>query len=266
MNTGYDPTRASDPQALRITDELVTSLATGHHARRLTGEGGWLVTWFPGRVLTRDQAVTAMTLAATVATEQLHCGHPMWEQVDRWAAELGLSGPEAVARAGEPVGFAYWWGDRGETVCDEQGRPVRWITDPAPGGYVCGVADPDGPDGVCGMPVESEPCPVHFPTPGSDVGDPGPLPEVVEPDGNRRITTVAASPNVRVSVIENVGHTGRVGLSLMTATGEVITAALDSAAVDVLLEALAAAVPVPYVPELPEVAVYRPRVDRGGEA
>lgn len=201
MNPEYDPNRALDAQALRITEEEMTSLVTSHHARRLTEEGGWLVSWLPGRVLTRNQAITAMVLAATVAVETLHCENPMWEHIDQWAAELELTGPYAVVLAGEPL--------------DE---------------------------------------------------DPGPLPEVVEPDGTRRITTVAASPNVRVSVIDNVGHTGRVGLSLMTATGEMITAALDSAAVDVLLEALAAAVPVQYVPQLPEVAVYRPSANKGGEA
>jgi hypothetical protein len=129
MNPEYDPNRAPDPQALRITEEEMTSLVTRHHARRLTDEGGWLVSWLPGRVLTRNQAITAMVLAATVAVEDLHCENPMWEHIDQWAGELELTGPYAVVLAGTPL-------------------------------------------------EEVE-------------GDPGPLPEVVEPDGTRRITTVA---------------------------------------------------------------------------
>lgn len=29
------------------------------------------------------------------------------------------------------------------------------------GGYVCAVPTPGGPDGICGMPTETDPCPVH---------------------------------------------------------------------------------------------------------
>ena len=36
-----------------------------------------------------------------------------------------------------------------------------WSDACAPGGYVCATPDPDRPDGICGMPVESEPCPDH---------------------------------------------------------------------------------------------------------
>jgi hypothetical protein len=44
--------------------------------------------------------------------------------------------------------------------------PRVWTHDPAPGGLVCGVPDPDGPDRVCGHPVETEPCTVHYPHAG----------------------------------------------------------------------------------------------------
>ncbi len=37
-------------------------------------------------------------------------------------------------------------------------RSEVWVDDPAPGGYVCGKPDSARPSGVCGMPVESEPC------------------------------------------------------------------------------------------------------------
>lgn len=39
--------------------------------------------------------------------------------------------------------------------------PEVWIDDPLPGGYVCGAPDPAGRDGICGMPVEDEPCRLH---------------------------------------------------------------------------------------------------------
>lgn len=42
-------------------------------------------------------------------------------------------------------------------------RPEAWIVYQGVGGYVCAVPDPDGPDGACGMPVETEPCNIHFP-------------------------------------------------------------------------------------------------------
>lgn len=41
--------------------------------------------------------------------------------------------------------------------------PTIWSDAVPPGGQVCAapVSDRDQPDGICGMPVESEPCPVH---------------------------------------------------------------------------------------------------------
>lgn len=39
--------------------------------------------------------------------------------------------------------------------------PTMWSSAVAPGGQVCAVPMPDKPDGICGMPVESVPCPEH---------------------------------------------------------------------------------------------------------
>lgn len=39
--------------------------------------------------------------------------------------------------------------------------PTVWSDAVAPGGMVCAVPMADRPDGICGMPVESEPCTVH---------------------------------------------------------------------------------------------------------
>jgi hypothetical protein len=38
-----------------------------------------------------------------------------------------------------------------------------WSGACAPGGWVCAWPDPNGPDGICGTPVESEPCTEHNP-------------------------------------------------------------------------------------------------------
>ncbi len=62
----------------------------------------WSVTWLPGRTLTRDQAITAMTIAEAIvahADDLADSGSKWWLFVDGWAAELGLTGPCAVAGA-----------------------------------------------------------------------------------------------------------------------------------------------------------------------
>jgi len=42
-------------------------------------------------------------------------------------------------------------------------RVELWDDAIRPGGWVCGWPDPSHPDGCCGMPVESEPCDIHWP-------------------------------------------------------------------------------------------------------
>ena len=50
--------------ALTINDRTMTSDRTHHTARLAPGEQHqWEVSWLPGRRLTRNQAITAMTLA-----------------------------------------------------------------------------------------------------------------------------------------------------------------------------------------------------------
>lgn len=49
-------------------------------------------------------------------------------------------------------------------IRNEQGpvsAPERWVSISGIGGFVCAVPDPAGPDGICGMPVEDEPCDRH---------------------------------------------------------------------------------------------------------
>ena len=88
---------------LTITDTDMVSDTTRHtaHAWPVPDEPTlWSVTWLPGRALTRDQAITAMTIAEVVAvTDLTDSQHPMWLHIDGWAVELGISGPRAVALA-----------------------------------------------------------------------------------------------------------------------------------------------------------------------
>ena len=48
-----------------------------------------------------------------------------------------------------------------EPANSRSGGPEVWSDAVPPGGYVCAAPDPDRPDGICGMPVESEPCLDH---------------------------------------------------------------------------------------------------------
>jgi hypothetical protein len=48
----------------------------------------------------------------------------------------------------------------------------RWVIITGVGGYVCAVPDERYADGICGMPVEDEPCPYHVaPAAGTGGGD-----------------------------------------------------------------------------------------------
>jgi hypothetical protein len=97
---------------LTITDTGMTSDTTRHTAELvklpspLTGYS-WQVTWLPGRHLTRDQAITAMTIAEVIGGHDLlgaplHAGHKLWAYLDGWASELGITGPRALVLATMP--------------------------------------------------------------------------------------------------------------------------------------------------------------------
>lgn len=49
------------------------------------------------------------------------------------------------------------------TFKTNDGRRETWIVIGGVGGYVCAEPMTDLPDGICGMPVESEPCDIHHP-------------------------------------------------------------------------------------------------------
>jgi hypothetical protein len=89
---------------LTILDTTMTSDRHPHSARYAAGRHGWEVSWLPGRVLDRNAAITAMTLADTAAESDVQQGHRLWPFIQGWAEELGLTGPEAIARVSEPPG------------------------------------------------------------------------------------------------------------------------------------------------------------------
>ena len=88
---------------LTINDTTMTSDQTAHTARQAPGrEHLWEVSWLPGRVLDRNTAITAMTLADLAGEPDLGEGHRLWPAVQSWSAELGLSGSDAVNRISQP--------------------------------------------------------------------------------------------------------------------------------------------------------------------
>ena len=89
---------------LIIHDTTMTSDQTAHTARHAPSRNGWEVSWLPAQILDRNTAITAMTLAEATAGTDLHEGHRLWPHIQGWAAELGLTGPDAVAAASQPPG------------------------------------------------------------------------------------------------------------------------------------------------------------------
>jgi hypothetical protein len=95
---------------LWITDDVMTSDVTAHTARPVAG--GWELSWLPGLVLERNQAVSGMVLAETAA-EGAGSPGPLLRVL---AAELGLSGEEALQHL------------TSDTTADAQaGTEVTWI-------------------------------------------------------------------------------------------------------------------------------------------
>jgi hypothetical protein len=87
---------------LTINDITMTSDQTAHTARHSHERNGWEVSWLPGQTLDRNSAITAMVLADTTAEPELHEGHRLWPFVQSWAAELGLTAPDAIAKTSQP--------------------------------------------------------------------------------------------------------------------------------------------------------------------
>jgi hypothetical protein len=91
--------------SLTITDTTMTSDHSAHTARHAPGgQQQWKVSWLPGQLLDRNAAITAMVLADTAAAADPHEGHRLWPHIQSWAAELGLTAPDAIAQASQPPG------------------------------------------------------------------------------------------------------------------------------------------------------------------
>jgi hypothetical protein len=88
---------------LTINDTTMTGDQTAHTAWLAPGsQHRWAVSWLPGRALDRNRAITAMTLADHVGEEDLNERHRLWPFIQSWAAELGLTGSDAINRATQP--------------------------------------------------------------------------------------------------------------------------------------------------------------------
>ena len=88
---------------LTIQDDSISSDHTRHTARLLSGhEHAWQVSWLPGRLMDRNTAITAMTLAEVVATDEVNPGHRLWPHIEGWAAELGLTASDALTWISQP--------------------------------------------------------------------------------------------------------------------------------------------------------------------
>ncbi len=90
--------------SLFIGDTAMTSDQSTHTARQVPGPSrGWQVSWLPGQVFDRNTAITAMSLADIAATGDIRPGHRLWPVVESWSAEVGLTGPDALSRASQPL-------------------------------------------------------------------------------------------------------------------------------------------------------------------
>lgn len=85
----------STTTTLVITDDVMTSTATPHHATRCPK--GWAVTWLGDRTVTRNQATTAMLIAVEVATKDLDADQTARWLIEDLAGELDLGMFEAIA-------------------------------------------------------------------------------------------------------------------------------------------------------------------------
>ena len=89
---------------LTLTDTTMTNDQTAHTARLTPGRPHlWEVSWLPGRALDRNSAITAMTLADLTREPDLNERHQLWPFIQGCAAELGLTGPDAINRASQPA-------------------------------------------------------------------------------------------------------------------------------------------------------------------
>ena len=87
---------------LTISDTTMTSDQTAHTAQHAPDRGGWEVSWLFGQTLDRNSAITAMVLADHAGEPDLNERHRLWPFIQSWAAELGLTGSDAINQASQP--------------------------------------------------------------------------------------------------------------------------------------------------------------------
>jgi hypothetical protein len=91
--------------ALTINDDSMSGDHTWHTARLARGhQHAWEVSWLPGRLLDRNSAVTAMILADVAGSGSRYPGDRSWPHIEGWAAELGLTAPDALTWIAQPAG------------------------------------------------------------------------------------------------------------------------------------------------------------------
>ena len=92
--------------SLTISDDHISGDRTRHTARPVPGHPrAWEVSWLPGQLLDRTAAITAMVLAEVAGSGAPRPGDRLWPHVEGWAAELGLTAPDALARVSQPSGY-----------------------------------------------------------------------------------------------------------------------------------------------------------------
>jgi hypothetical protein len=108
---------------LTINDTTMTSDQTAHTARLASGsQHFWEVSWLPGRILDRNSAITAMVLADHARDPDLHERHGLWPFIQSWAAELGLTGSDAVDQVSRPDGPGQQHDQEGDRPDPEAGQ------------------------------------------------------------------------------------------------------------------------------------------------
>ena len=96
---------------IKYENGMLLATMTEHTARLvelpppLTGYS-WQVSWLPGRHLTFNEAITAITLAQVVASRADANGEiadcQLFAHVHQWAAILGLTGHQAIIEVLKP--------------------------------------------------------------------------------------------------------------------------------------------------------------------
>ena len=108
---------------LTINNTTMTSDQTAHTARQAPGRQHlWEVSWLPDRVLDRNSAITAMVLADQADNDDLNERHRLWPHIEGWAAELGLTGHDAVNRISQLGAPGQQRGREGERPDPEAGQ------------------------------------------------------------------------------------------------------------------------------------------------